>query len=487
MQLVEYKPLLPTRRDLAARVFRKRTVFFACLLLVVAGFIVTSQFQPKYQAEMKILVRKERVDPIVTTEEKSTPELQTTNVAEEDLNSEAQLLKGDDLLHDVVLQAGLVPAASNDPVAIAKAARKLTKNLDVSVIEKTNLISVTYVSPNPEQSQRVLETLATLYLAKHIKLHGQDFQVSFFEKQVLDHGEALKEAEAKLLEFTQQTGITSADLERDLTIRQFKDLSLEKIQTQADIADTQARTGQLAALVSGEPNRIPTASKSADNPQLLNQLKGTMLTLQLKRTELLNKYDPDYRLVKDVDREIATTQALLDAQAAAPVRESSSDNNPTRLTLQTELAQSRALLTGLRSKESQLLASSASLEQTAEVLTQRGAEQDVLLRKVKTEKDLLQLTTDKLEQAKMARSLNKGGILNVAVTQAPQVPALPLHSPLAVLAATLFTGCLLSMGAAFISDIFDPTVRNGEELAEVLSAPLLAQFGQKLYLERGPL
>jgi uncharacterized protein involved in exopolysaccharide biosynthesis len=318
-------------------------------------------------------------------------------------------------------------------------------------------------------------------------VHGQDFQVSFFEKQVRNHGEALKEAEAKLLEFTQKTGITSADLERELTIRQVKDLSLEKVQTKAEIADTRARTEQLSALVSGEPDRIPTASKAADNPQLLNQLKGTMLTLQLKRTELLNKYDPGYRLVKDVDREIATTQALLDAQAAAPVRETSSDNNPTRLALRTELAQSRALLSGLRSKESQLSTSSASLAQTAEELTQRDAEQDILLRKVKTEKDLYQLNTDKLEQAKMAQSLNKGGILNVAVTQAPQAPALPVHAPLGMLAAAIFTGGLLSVGAAFISDICDPTIRNGEELDEVLSAPLLAQFGRNIYLERGQL
>ena len=107
MQLVEYKPLLPTRRDLVARIFRQRTVFVACLLLVVAGFIITGQFQPKYQAEMKILVRKERVDPVVTTDQNSTPELQTMSVREEDLNSQVEILKGEDLLRDVVVQAGL--------------------------------------------------------------------------------------------------------------------------------------------------------------------------------------------------------------------------------------------------------------------------------------------------------------------------------------------------------------------------------------------
>jgi uncharacterized protein involved in exopolysaccharide biosynthesis len=483
-QLIEYRPLLPTRRDLVARIFRQRTVFVICLLLVIAGFIITGQFQPKYQAEMKILVRKERVDPVVTTDQNSTPELQTMSVREEDLNSQVEILKGEDLLRDVVLQAGLT-RGNNDPVVIAKAVRKLERNLDVSAVTKTDLIAIKYESADPEQSRRVLATLASLYLTKKRNVHGPDFEVSFFQEQVLEHGAALQAAEAKLLEFTQKTGIVSADLERDLTIRQMKEMNQERIQTNADIAALQGQTGQLAAQVAAQPDRIPTASKTADNPQLLNQLKGTLLTLQLKRTQLLNQYDSHYRLVQDVDREIATTQALIDAQAAAPVRENSSDSNPTRLTLRTELAQSHAQLTGLQAKASQLSEATTSLERSAQDLTEKDAEQDILLRNVKTEKDQYQLYVDKLDQARTTHSLDKGGILNVAVVQEPQLPALPVHSTLGMLAAAIFTGGLLSLGAAFISDIFDPTIRTAEELGEVLRVPLLAQFGRDLSLESG--
>ena len=62
-----------------------------------------------------------------------------------------------------------------------------------------------------------------------------------------------------------------------------------------------------------------------NNPQLLQQLKSSLLALQLKRTELLNKYDVHYRLVEDVDREIATAQRLIDDQANALIREDSSN------------------------------------------------------------------------------------------------------------------------------------------------------------------
>jgi uncharacterized protein involved in exopolysaccharide biosynthesis len=486
-QLIEYKPLLPTRRDLIARIFRQPTVFLASLLLVIAGFVMTGQFRPKYRAEMKILVRKERVDPVVTTGQASTPELQTMAVREEDLNSQVEILKGQDLLLKVVIEAGLVPAGNHDPVSIAKAMRKLDHNLDVSAIPKTDLISASYESPNPEQSRRVLATLASLYLNKQRDVRGPSFEISFFEEQVKAHSSALQAAEEKLLAFTQNTGVVSADLERDLTIRQMKEIRQEKLQTEVDIAALRSQTGQLAVQIAAQADRIPTASKTADNPQLLNQLKGTMLTLQLKRTQLLNEFDPHYRLVQDVDKEIATTQALLDAQAAAPVRETTLDINPTRLTLRTELAQTQAQLAGLEAKASRLSEASASLEHVAQDLTAKDAEQDILLRNVKTEKDQHQLYIDKLDQARMKHSLDEGGILNVAVVQEPEPPALPVHSLPGMILAAMFTGCLLSFGAAFLSDLFDPTVRNPEELREVLRAPILAQFGQDLYLERGQL
>ena len=49
MYLLESKSLLPTRREIAARVFRQRTIFLVCFLLVVAGFLLNRQIKPNNQ------------------------------------------------------------------------------------------------------------------------------------------------------------------------------------------------------------------------------------------------------------------------------------------------------------------------------------------------------------------------------------------------------------------------------------------------------
>jgi uncharacterized protein involved in exopolysaccharide biosynthesis len=484
MQLIESNALIPTRREVAVRLFRQRKVFLICFLFVLAAFVLTGQFTPMFKADMKILVRKERVDPVVTTGQNSTPELQSVAVREEDLNSEAELLKGDDLLREVVIQAGLVPAGSNDPVAIARALRKLQKKLDVSPVAKTDLISVSYQSSDPEQSRRVLTTLESLYLAKQRNVRVNDYQVNFFEQQVGIQRNALATAQAKLLDFTQMNGVVSASLQRDLTVTHMEDLNQEQLQTSAEMANLQGRVKTLTAQLAAEPERVSTESKVSDNPQLLQQLKASLLALQLKRAELLNKYDEHYRLVQDVDREIATAQRMIDDQANALVRENSSNVNPIHQALETELEQATAQLTGLRNKQAQLSRSTADLEHSAENLVAKDSQQQVLLLDAKTAQNQYQLYVDKLAQARMTHSLDKNGILNVVVAQEPVTPALPQNSILGSLCVALFTGLLLSFGGAYLLDVFDPTIRNARELGEVLDAPVLAEFGRETYIER---
>ena len=53
------------------------------------------------------------------------------------------------------------------------------------------------------------------------------------------------------------------------------------------------------------PTRLTTQVKKGDNAQVLQNLKSTLLTLEMKRTELLTKYQPTYPLVVEIDKQIA--------------------------------------------------------------------------------------------------------------------------------------------------------------------------------------
>ncbi len=55
-----------------------------------------------YRAQVRVLVRRGRSDPPVAAQENAPPDFSRVEVTEEELNSEVELLKDDDVLRRVV-------------------------------------------------------------------------------------------------------------------------------------------------------------------------------------------------------------------------------------------------------------------------------------------------------------------------------------------------------------------------------------------------
>lgn len=97
---------LPSRRDLIAALFRQRRILLGTFVLAMIAVVASGVWLPKYQAHMKIIVRKQRSDAIVSPS--STEPTQFDDlVTEEDLNTEAELLNSEDLLRKVAMETGL--------------------------------------------------------------------------------------------------------------------------------------------------------------------------------------------------------------------------------------------------------------------------------------------------------------------------------------------------------------------------------------------
>jgi len=180
--------VFPSAREVLAIGFRHRLLAVMSFLGVLAVSLIVAPSLPIYRANMKILVRHERVDPVFSADE--TPRQSGGEITEEELNSEAELLKTEDLLRDVVLASGLFrpagEALSSDPrrqQALAYAVRGLQGTLKVTPITKSDLIEVKYESSSPQLAANVLNTLARLYLEKHLEVHRTPGQYKFFQQE----------------------------------------------------------------------------------------------------------------------------------------------------------------------------------------------------------------------------------------------------------------------------------------------------------------
>ena len=471
-----------TAREVAVIIFRHRRVATLCFLGVFFGAVIAALILPSYHAEMKFLVKRERVDPVISGDQ-STSQIQIASpeITEQEMNSEVELLTSEDLLRHVVLANHLDQSVGsswfhrNDSERkIALAVRKLRSHLQVEAVRKTNILNVTLSSRNPKQAADVLASLASLYLEKHTQVMRPGDQYLFFAQQTEQAKKELAEAEDRLQSFNRAQRVVAPETERDNTLEKLSELSLSLEQTRATIGETEDRIDTLKRLDKSMPARITTQLRQGDNPQLMQQLKSTLLNLQLKRTELLTKFQPTYPLVEEVDRQIAETQTAIAGENARPVREETTDQNPTESWVRGELAKANADLSGLRAREDEQRASVASYQSRARLLNDKGIVQQDLLRSTKAAEQNYLLYLRKREESRITDALDRRRILNVAIAQEPLVPALPARSGAWYFLIGTLLAFLVAVGATFGAEYFDDSFRTPDEIRRELRLPVIA-------------
>jgi uncharacterized protein involved in exopolysaccharide biosynthesis len=477
--------LQPTRRPVLLRdvvflMFRHKwllaTSFFTIVLVAVGSALMLPL---KYESSIKLLVQRERANIPISPGRDDVDRGPAEEISEAEMNSELELLRTDDILRNVVLQTGL---AGDHPSSkkIDLAAARLKSNLHIEPINKSDIIGATYRSTDPQLSAKVLNTLVTLYFEKHLQVSRQTGELEFFDRQAEHYKRQLEQVEKKLA----ASHIVSAQLSRDKMVDKVGNLKAAAAETEAAIAETEKRIASLKDLETRTPERLVTEKRTEDNPQLLQTMKSTLLTLQLSRDQLLAKYQPDYRPVLDINKSITDTQAAIALEESRPIRQETTNQNTAFEWIRTELARAEADLQGLRGREradSRILASD---DQDLHSLNADGIEEQDLLREVKAAEDNYLLYSQKREEARISGELDEKRIVNVVVVQSPSVPATHVHQRKKLVMLGVIAAVLLSLVLVLVADFFNPRFRSLHELTDSLDLPVLAAIPSPNALSR---
>ncbi len=110
------------------------------------------------------------------------------------------------------------------------------------------------------------------------------------------------------------------------------------------IAETRQRIRDLESKLKSLPERTLTVIRNSDNPQLTEKMKSKLLELQLKRTELLTKFQPSYRLVQEIDQQIAETRTSILGEEHSPLRDETTNQEPNHEWAKSELIKAQVEL-----------------------------------------------------------------------------------------------------------------------------------------------
>jgi uncharacterized protein involved in exopolysaccharide biosynthesis len=470
----------PSLRDLAAVFFRRTWLLKISFLLVFAAGMVYSIISPSYEAKMKVLVQRGRIDPAITPTQSVTPLMQQ-EVSEEELNSQAELLHDDDLLRQVVIETGLVGRTSwiaaltgqSRDERIAHAIKRLAAKIEVTPVRKSQIIAISYKSPDPAQSATVLRSLSTAYLARQVEIRRPSGQQAFFDQQMKQSRAGLDTAQQSLLQYLQTHQVASASLERDLALQRLSEAQSADMGLRAAIAESAERVHSLEGKLRELPERRVVQTKNTDNPQLQEKLKSKLLELELKRTELLTKFQPSYRLVTEVEEQIVQAKSAIHAEEVRPLRDETTQEDPDHEWANSEKIKDLVEMQGLIKRqtvtEREVIEYRSASQRLAESVIQQGE----LERQVKAAEDKYLLYASKREEARIGDALDQSGILNVTIADQPHAPVLPASPLWLTSCLSLAAACVVSTGSVFVADYIDPSIRTPEEAIRLLRSPVL--------------
>ena len=191
------------------------------------------------------------MDPLVSTASTQQMMGATVPLTDEEINSEAELLKSHDVLEKVVLANGLenptgksifslLHAGKTKEQRTARAVRGLADKLKVETPTKTNLIDVTYSASNPAVAYGVLNSLSDLYLEKHAAVHRPQGSYEVFSQQAQTYKDALTQSENRLRDLGEKQGVADPDEERTYLAQQLaNNVGMMHATQQAIAADEQ--------------------------------------------------------------------------------------------------------------------------------------------------------------------------------------------------------------------------------------------------------
>jgi uncharacterized protein involved in exopolysaccharide biosynthesis len=427
------------------------------LIVFAATFSMTAALvfllPTKYESQMKFLVGDERPDLVITPkDDKATP--QQEELAEIRVNSEVELLTSRDVLRQVVLKSHLIhdpdaaASAAPSPISLDKAVHSLERHLEITPVKKSDIITVAYRAKNPEVANAVLKNLAETYLGTHLSAHTSPGSFKFFSDQADVYAERLAQSEEQLRRFRQAHASLIQPDEKDALTQRMMDAQAALDAAEAQEAEYRNRVREARHILPGLRSRVTGPVRTSPQTALIAQLDAMLTQLQNRRTEMVTKFQPNDRLVVELDTEIQSTKAALDKATADASVERVTDLNQVRVEAEKGLRDSQVTLAGVKARRKRLAILMNDYRKRMYSLAGAATENDRLTRQVKEDEDNYLLYSKKREEARISESLDQQRITNVSLVQAPTLPAEPASPQIPL---DLAVGFLFSGFVAFLS------------------------------------
>lgn len=349
------------------------------------------------------------------------------------------------------------------PSRKAEIVEKLTQSLIVRPMEGTRLVTINYLSPNPELAAMVANTTAKAYIEEtlQLKMDSTRRSLEWMSRKAEDEAKKLKASEQALQDYMKANDIIT--LEDRITVVPEK---LSEINIQLLRAET--RRKELEILVNkigraGGNYRQAESMSAIASDLALQAIRAQIVETEKSIMELSNKFGTRHPLM---------VKARGDLQVLERKKRQEIDRIIDSIRTDYELA---------RSNENTLRGKLTGTKSEALGLNEKFIQYGALKRVVDTNRQLYDALMLKLKEQSITEETSPVNLWIVEEASPPKIPAKPWKK------ANLLLGLIIALaggiGLAFFMDYLDNTVKDPEEAEAILGVPILGVIAMRRHVK----
>lgn len=454
------------------RILYKHRLLIAGIALagLLAGLVVSMLTQPQYSGTVTIQVAREEAK-VLNIE--GVEETGGTRFDAEFYQTQYALLKSRSLSEAVVRDLRLADNylfLSGFDQGEVEGVRQLSreertelatsmvnKNTVVSPVRMSSIINVSFISPNPELSAQVANSIAENFIEANLsrRYEAAAYARQFLQNRLSQVRARLEESERRAVQYAQQQGLVKLQSgdgtsvsEQSIVANDLADLSRQLAVARADRAQAEARYR------SGTQG---TAAAESLGNTALNELRRQRAELQAQLSKLQSDFGPQYPTVvalraqiNELDRQIGTEEGRVSSSVAQDLSGRYRQALATEQALQRRVDALKAQLLDERSRSIQF---------------------NIIQRDVDTNRALYDALLQRFKEVGVAGGIgtNNVSVVDPALTpEKPVKPNLPLN-----LFIGLLLGLLGGVAAAYILEQLQDAAILPSDFSKKVGVPLL--------------
>jgi polysaccharide biosynthesis protein PslE len=358
------------------------------------------------------------------------------------------------------------------------AVQRLSKDLSIGAPRKSNIITVACKARSPVIAQKIVAKLVAVYQEEHVRVHRSPGSYAFFEQQGQQSLTEWQKAARELADMKDRLGIVTVEGSRKKLEDQIADIDSRRLANQAELKQSQAKIESLETLIGGLPATIVTQEVQSANAAA-DGMRQTLYALEAQEVDLASKMQEGHPRLVALREQVRDLREILAAQPATKPQATEA-LNPSRQGLETSLLTEKSQTAALEAREQSLLATQEELRGELVALNAQTGTIDQLQQRVALAEANHKEYSQRLEQARINRTLDDERFSSISLVQPASFVATP-GGPrrLVVLAFGFFVAGLTTAAFVVASAWFNPLIATAEQLAGVFDLPVAGVLSQR--------